>query len=654
MMRQPSGHDAELAFISSVKSCASLRCGERLHCSALKLGILVNPYVVNSLMNMYAKCGSMRDAEKLFGLCGCRGDDVVSGNIMISGFLQKGRLWDAYRVFVEMPVKWCVSYTTMIMGFTRFGYSKEAIRAFLEMRRDGVVPNEVTLGSVISTWVNVGDVWCCRMIHGMAIKMLLNGFVVVSTNVMNMYCVCMSLDEGRRLFEEMPERNIVTWNAMLNGYSKAGLVDLARELFERFPGKDVISWGTMIGAYVQVKKLADALLTYQEMVRSGVRANDVLFVDLVAACGRTTAFWEGQQLHGMIVRSGFHSHEYVQAALIYLYSACGRIDLACFLYESGLKDHVSSANALIAGFVKNGLLDRARIMFDGMSERDVFTWTTLISAYEQNEQPETALELFHQMMEMEAECCPNEVTMTSVFSAVASLGSLMEGRLAHEFVKSNAIMMSDNLSAAMINMYAKCGSIESALEVFSMVRDKASDVSPWNAMICSLAMHGQSDLSLQLFSDLKKRNIEMNAITFVGVLTACCHSGMIEEGKLIFRSMKDVHMIEPDIAHYSCIVDMFGRAGRIEEAEELIGTMPMEPDVAVWGALLAACRTHGAIDVAEKAANNLLKLQPSHGPSRVLLSNIYANAGRWRDALSTREIIRSQQLKKFPGRSGIV
>lgn len=275
----------------------------------------------------------------------------------------------------------------------------------------------------------------------------------------------------------------------------------------------------------------------------------------------------------------------------------------------------------------------------------------MISGYAQQEQPNMALELFHKMVA--SGLCPNEVTMASVFSAIAALGSLEEGSWAHEYVQNNSIPLTDNLSASIIDMYAKCGSISSALEVFHQVRDKARDVSPWNAIICGLAMHGHANLSLAIFSSLQKRNIRLNSITFIGALTACCHAGLVEEGKKIFRSMKVLYDVDLDVKHYGCMVDILGRAGRIKEAEELIRTMPLEADAAVWGALLSACRTHGNVDIGEWAAQSLENLQPTHGPCKVLLSNIYADVGRWHDAFSARRVVHSQGLKRLPGRSGV-
>ncbi|KAJ9154384.1 hypothetical protein P3X46_027726 [Hevea brasiliensis] len=642
----------ELALVSALKFCSThlaIYQGQQIHCLVLKSGLDSNTFIHNSLISLYAKCGILADANSLFE--SCASSDPVPYNIMIAGYVKSGKLDDARKLFEVMPTKGCVSYTTMMMGFVQNDCWIDAIGLYKQMRNVGVVPNEVTLATLISASSHLGEIWGCRMLHGLVIKMMFSGFVLISTNLLHMYCVCSSIVEARALFDEMPERNMVSWNVMLNGYSKAGFIDLAKEVFERIPCKDVVSWCTIIDGYVRVGKLSEAFITYRSMVSTGLGPNDIMMVDLISACGRTMAIGMGQQLHSTIVKVGLDCYDFVQATVIHFYAACGMINEACLQFGMGSKDNVASWNALIAGFIRNRMIDQARQLFNEMPERDVFSWSTMISGYTQNEQPNLALELFHGMVASGIQ--PNEVTMVSVLSAIAALGTLKEGRWAHEYLRDNSIPISDNLSAAIIDMYAKCGSINTALEVFYGVRDKASTVSPWNAIICGLAMHGHAKLSLKIFSDLERRHIKLNAITFIGVLSACCHAGLVELGERYFMSMKSVHNINPDIKHYGCMVDLLGRVGRLEEAEEMIKSMPMKADVVIWGTLLSACRTHGNVDVGERAAENLARLEPSHGASRVLLSNIYAGAGKWEDAFLVRRAMRSHRMQRLPGYSGV-
>ncbi|TXG71937.1 hypothetical protein EZV62_000516 [Acer yangbiense] len=645
--------DYELALVSALKHCSTylfVSQGQQIHSLILKSGLLSNTFIQNSLLNMYARCGFVSHARSIFDSCSKL--DPVSCNIMVSGYIRNGRLKDARELFDVMPNKGCVSYTTMMMGFAQNDCWREAIEVFKDMRYAGVVPNEVTLTNVISSYVRLGGIWECRMLHALVVKMMMDGFVLVSTNLLHMYCICSSLGDARSLFDEMEERNIFSWNVMLNGYVKAGLVELARELFERIPMKDVVSWGTMIDGYVQLGELSEAFMMYRAMLHDGISPNDVMIVDLISGFGRTKAIGEGSQIHSTIVKAGFDHCDFIQATIIHFYAACGRIDLACLQFEVGIKGHIASWNALIAGFMRNGMIEAAGQLFNDMPGRDVFSWSAMISGYTQSEQPKMALELFHEMVATGVK--PNQITMVSVFSAIASLGTLEEGRWAHEYVRNNSIPLNDNLNAAIIDMYAKCGSINTALEIFYQIKDRTSNVSPWNAIICGLAMHGHANLSLKIYSDLERRNFKLNSITFIGVLSACCHAGLIDLGERYFKGMKSTHNIDPDIKHYGCMVDLLGRAGRLEEAEEMIRNMPMKADVVIWGTLLAASRTHRNVEVGERAAQSLAALDSSHGASRVLLSNIYADAGRWNDAFSIRKEMHSHGLKRLPGSSGVV
>lgn len=571
---------------------------------------------------------------------------------MIVGFVKLGRLGDARKLFDEMDVRDCVSYTTMIMGYVQNGDWFEALEVFCEMRVAGVVPNEVTLASVLSACVRLGAIRIGKMIHGAVIKGGLEGFVLVSTNLIHLYAVCSSLGDAEFVFDGMTEQNIVTWNVMLNGYVKSGLVESARQLFKRIPARDLVSWSTMIDGYVRANRLCQALNMYCEMQRADVRPNEVTMVDLVSACGQFSAIHEGRQLHGIILKTGFDGHAFVQATIIHFYAACQQIDLACLQFQLGDDGNISSWNSVIAGFIKNNMVDSARRLFDEMPDRDVVSWSSMIAGYVQSGQFDLALDLFRDMQVKGLQ--PNEITMVSVVSAIAHSGNLKQGRWIHDYIHKNSIPLNDNLSAGLIDMYAKCGNIENALQVFNHVRDQASSVSPWNAVICGLAMHGHANMSLRVFSDLQKTNIKPNSITFLGVLSACCHAGLVVTGKRYFESMKSIYKIDPNIKHYGCMVDLLGRAGCLEEAKLLIESMPMKADVVIWGTMLAASKTHGNVEIGERAAENLARLEPSHGAGRVLLSNIYAEAGRWNDVFLVRRAMQSSRVKKLPGCSGVV
>ncbi|GJT35308.1 pentatricopeptide repeat-containing protein [Tanacetum coccineum] len=644
----------ERTLVEALKSSPShpnpLIHGQHLHCHILKYGHENNVFIRNSLISLYTKFGTLKDAESMFVSAFL--SDRVSCNIMLAGYVKFGRLNDARKLFDTMPGKNGISYTTMIMGLAKNGSWFEVIRVFKEMRLLGLVPNEVTLASVLSSYSHVSGGKNGQMLHALVAKSGFEGFNLVVTNMVHVYCGSSCLDYARILFDGMSERNIVAWNVMLNGYSKARAVGLARDLFDQMPQRDVVSWGTIIECVLQVESLSEALKLYGEMQINGIQPNDVMVVDIISVCGQVMAFSEGQQFHCIGVKLGFDGHDFIQSTLIHFYAACNNIKLAQIQFQIGSKNHLPSWNALISGLVKNGMIESARELFNNMPARDVFSWSSMISGYSQNEQHQLALELFHQMIFSGIK--PNEVTMVSMLSSVANLGILQEGKWAHEFIIANSIPINDNLSAAIIDMYAKCGNIDNALDFFNKVKHKLLTISPWNAIICGLAMHGHARLSLEIFSELEKRRIKLNSITFIGVLSACCHAGLVDEGERHFKNMKNVYNIEPNIKHYGCMVDLLGRAGRLYEAEELIKSMPMKADVVIWGTLLAASRNYGNVEMGERAAESLAKAEPSHGPGRILLSNLYIDAGRLDDAAFIRRDMETQRLTRSPGYSGVV
>ncbi|KAM3323834.1 pentatricopeptide repeat-containing protein, mitochondrial [Capsicum chacoense] len=372
----------EFSLVSAFKSCSansSVTRGQQLHSLVLKSGLESNIFILNSMITFYVKCGLVSHAKTIFD--SCTRLDAVSCNIMLCGYVKFGFLNEAYEMFDKMTERNCVTYTTMIMGLVQKGFWSEAIWVFRDMRYFGVGPNEVTLVNVISAYLHCGGIKVDKMLHGLVLKVGVKDFVHVSTNLLHLYCLNGCLKDASMLFNEMREKNVVSWNVMLNGYTKAGLVDFGKEVFEHIVDKDVVSWGTIIDGYLQAARLNDAVKMYREMMCTGLHPNDVMIVDFLSTCGQVMSNFE----------------------------ACGEVDLAHLQFEIGNKDHVACWNALIAGLVRNRKIDEARRLFDQMPARDVFTWSSMISGYSQSEQPDLALELFHVMLAGDVK--PNEITM---------------------------------------------------------------------------------------------------------------------------------------------------------------------------------------------------------------------------------------------------
>ncbi|RCV46425.1 hypothetical protein SETIT_9G530700v2 [Setaria italica] len=652
------GTGAPLApfLVATLKRAARLRCGEQLHALAAKSGLLAsNAFVRNSVLAFYARLPpSLASAHQLFDETPPPLRDAVARNTLLAALARAGHLDRVQHLLEEMPRSHrdAVSYTTVVTALARAGHAGRAVAVFRCMLAEDIIPNEVTLAGVVMAFARHGALATVGVAHGVALRWGLDGFVIVATNLIHAYAGVSELRCAHAVFDEMPDRNTVTWNALLNGYVKAGMMEMAADVFWRIPERDEVSWHTMVDGYIRADLILDALKAYAHMVGEvDANGNETLLVDLVKACAQYSAITEGQQLHSVILKNGFDAHAFVQATLINFYGCCGLIGLAQMQFRLSDKSHLASWNALLAGILRRGLMHEARQLFDDMPERDVISWSTLIYGYVLNGCSDMALQLFFSMLNAGFE--PNEITLVSAVSAVAGSGTLDQGRWIHDYIINRSIRVTDNLSAGLIDMYAKCGSITDALQLFNHASDKFSSISPWNAMICSLAVHGYVHMSLDLFSHLQRTDIKPNSITFIGVLNACCHTGMVTEGKQHFESMRQFG-VQPTIKHYGCMVDLLGRAGYLEEAEQLVAKMPMKADNVIWGSILSAARAHGNVGLGEKAAEELAKLDQAHGASKVALSNIYAYAGRWANVSVVRKELKDENLERQSGSSGIV
>ncbi|XP_021894261.1 pentatricopeptide repeat-containing protein At1g04840, partial [Carica papaya] len=301
------------------------------------------------------------------------------------------------------------------------------------------------------------------------------------------------------------------------------------------------------------------------------------------------------------------------------------------------------------GFMANEDLNRARELFDQMPEKNVISWTTMINGFSQNGDHEMALSMFSKMLEKDMR--PNKLTVVSALSACAKLGALQIGARIHNYLVDNGFCVNGGIGTALVDMYAKCGNIESASLVFGETKHK--DILTWSVMIWGWAIHGRFEQAMQCFRQMMYSGIQPDGVVFLGVLTACVHSGQVDMGLNFFHSMKLDYSIEPTMKHYALIVDLLGRAGRLDEAMKFIRNMPINPDFVIWGALFCACRAHKNIKMAEVASERLMELEPKHPGSYVFLSNIYAAAGRWQDVERVRMFMQDRGVGKDPGWSYI-
>ncbi|OAY80860.1 Pentatricopeptide repeat-containing protein [Ananas comosus] len=460
--------------------------------------------------------------------------------------------------------------------------------------------------------------------------------------------------------------------------SVPGAFSYAHQLFSHIPRPNLFMWNSIIRGAAHSAAPSDALSLYTRMARSGARPNKLTFPFLLRACAKLSAPSAGAQFHAAIVKSGLDSDPFVRNALINFHACCGDAASAHALFderargdavawsamvagyakkgdlgvarelfdESPAKDLVSY-NVMITAYAKRGEMESAQELFDTMPQRDVVTWNAIISGYVRCGSHARAVEVFGGMRERGES--PDDVTMLSLLSTCADSGALDVGRRLHYLISD---MCSRNglsivLGNALIDMYAKCGSIGGALEVFGGMREK--DISTWNSIIRGLAFHGHSKEALQLFDEMLNKRLRPDEITFVGVLVACSHGGMVDEGQRYFLLMQNEYRIEPNIRHYGCMVDILGRAGLLKEAFKFVGEMKVEPNAIVWRTLLGACRVHGDVELGKRANEELMKVQSEESGDYVLLSNIYASVGEWDGSEKVRKLMDDSGVCKEAG-----
>ncbi|KAK6146058.1 hypothetical protein DH2020_019927 [Rehmannia glutinosa] len=457
-----------------------------------------------------------------------------------------------------------------------------------------------------------------KMIHGLAAKLGYSSDPFVETALVGMYASCGLISEARLVFDKMSHKDVITWNIMIDGYCQSRLWD-------------------------------NVLFLLEEMKSSDTEPDGRIFTTILSACSRVGNLDIGKLVHGFIAENNILVDSHLQSALLNMYASSGAMDVAQSLYDKLTPKNVVNSTAMICGYSKVGNVEAARSVFDEMIDKDLVCWSAMISGYADSDKPQEALKIFHDMQQHGIK--PDQVTMLSVMSAYARLGALDQAKKIHQFVNDKGFGKALPINNALIDMYAKCGSLEEAKRVFDRMHRK--NVISWTSMVSAFAVHGDVDNALKHFQQMKYENVEPNWVTFVGVLYACSHAGLVEEGQKAFESMVNEYGITPRLEHYGCMVDLYGRANHLTNALEIVETMPMAPNVVIWGSLMAACRIHGEFELGEFAAKRLLELDPDHDGAHVFLSNIYAKERRWENVGVIRQHMKHKGISKERGCSMI-
>lgn len=413
------------------------------------------------------------------------------------------------------------------------------------------------------------------------------------------------------------------------------------------------AYATKINGVDNTNSSCRSLILYKQMLCDGIAPDFLTFPFLVKECATSLVGDLGRSIHAHAIKFGFDNDVFVGNSLISLYSVCGYLSCARKMFDEMSNRDVVSWNSMIIGYLRRGELDKALELFRRMKKRNVITWNSIIVGFIQGGRPKEALEFFHEMQMVRDEIIrPDKITIASVLSACAYLGAIDHGKWVHGYLRRSGLECDVVIGTALVDMYGKCGCVEKAYEVFKDMPKR--DTLAWTAMISVFALHGFCKEAFDLFEEMETLGVKPNHVTFVGLLSACAHSGLVEKGRWCFDMMRRAYSIEPQVYHYACMVDALARAGLFGEAEDLIRGMPMEPDVFVWGALLGGCQMHGNVELGERVAQYLIDLEPLNYAFYVNFCDVYAKANRFDDVKRIRALMKDKGLKKeVPGCSMI-
>ncbi|CAI8588002.1 unnamed protein product [Vicia faba] len=614
-------------------------------------------------------------------------EDSVIGTSLLGMYGELSCLCDAKKVFDEMCLRDLVSWSSVVSCYVENGVYREGLEMFRSMVLEGIRPDSVTLLSIAEACAKTGCLRLAKSVHGYVIREGMIGDGSLSNSLVVMYSQCGYLCKAKGLFESLVDRSTSCWTSMISSYNQnecfeeaigvfikmqdsevepnevtvisvlsscarlgwlkegksvhcfvlrnamdAADLDLGPALIDFYAAcwkisscekllhlignSNVVSWNTLISFYAREGLNDKAMVLFAHMVAKGLMPDSYSLASSISASASAGSIQFGQQIHGHVTKRGFFD-EFVQNSLMDMYSKCGFVDLAYTIFNKIRKKSIVTWNCMICGFSQNGVSLEALNLFDEMYEN--------------------CLEI-------------NEVSFLSAIQACSSLGYLDKGKWIHHKIIVTGNQNDVYINTSLVDMYAKCGDLQTARRVFDSILEKS--VVSWSTMIAAHGIHGQINVAISLFTKMVSSHIKPNEVTFMNILSACRHAGSVEEGKLYFNSMRDYGIV-PNQEHFASIVDLLSRAGDINGAYEIIKSIRMPVDASIWGALLNGCRIHRRMDVIENIGEELGRISTDDTGYYTLLSNIYAEGGKWYESRKVRSKMEGMGLKKVPGYSTI-
>ncbi|CAK8540130.1 unnamed protein product [Lathyrus sativus] len=556
----------------------------------------------NTILSFIPKCKTMIQLKALHALILTTPTTINTMIIPLSKLIdfcvdsQFGDINYANSLFTQIHSPNLYIWNSIIRGHAKSNNPTMSLLLYKQMLQNEFSPDHFTFPFLLKASSFIADQVIGKCIHSCIVKSGFEANVYVATGLLHMYVSCKNMEYGLKLFDNIPKLNVVAWTCLIAGYVNNNQPREALEVF-----KDMGNWG--------------------------VEPNEVTMVNVLIACARSRDIDTGRWVHERIRKAGYDP------------------------FVCASNSHVILATSILEMYAKCGSLNVARDLFNKMSKRNIVAWNCMINAYNQYERHNEALDLFSDMLA--DGICPDKATFLSVLSVCAHQCALALGETVHAYLLKSNIATDIDLATTLLDMYAKNGELRSSQKIFNNSLEK-KDVVMWTSMINGLAIHGHGNEALSMFQMMQEDStVVPDHITYIGVLFACSHVGLVEEAQRQFNMMTKRYGIVPEREHYSCMIDLLSRAGHLGEAKRLMDTMPIQPNIAIWGALLNGCQIHENTSVASQVKIQLTELRPVQSGIYVLLSNIYANAGRWEEVNMTRKGMQRKRIAKTIGHSSV-
>lgn len=575
--------DSLSSLLLSANNLKLLREGKQLHAQVISWGLNKNHALVPKLVSYYTTFDLIDDAHFV----------VADSNIL-------------------HPLPWNI----LISSYASKGRYEEAIFTYKQMVHKRIIPDRFTYPSVLKACAVQSNIDFGREVHKSVKASSLEWDLFVQNALVSMYGKCGDLETARSMFDKIPVKDEVSWNTMISEYASRGMWDQAFELFEsiRAAGMNfnIITWNTVAGGCLRTGNFKGALQLLSQMRIGGNHLDPVAVIIGLGACSHICALKLGKEIHGLAIRNSSIDYDNVKNALITLYSRCGD-------------------------------LMHAYIVFRLVEAKNIITWNSIISGFAQWDRSEEATFLFRELFLTGIE--PNYVTLASILPLCARVANLQHGKEFHGYIAKRAEFRGYLLLwNSLIDMYARSGRVSLARRLFDLL-DKRDTVT-YTSIIAGYGIQGSGKAAVELFEEMISSQIKPDHVAMVAILSACSHSGLVAQGQLFFNQMLSIYGITPALEHYACMVDLYGRAGLLKKAKEVILRMPCQPTPEMWVTIIGACKIHGNTEIGEWAAEKLLEMKPQDSGYYVLIANMYAAAGCWGKVAQVRTFMRDLGVRK--------